>query len=120
MVTASVIRGYICESIGAAVKTDFSSDELFTLGLFKNIDAMLEISMEKVVKALPFSTRLKQALVGNNRSFNECYNAIKHLEQGDWDKVATYCYNHNIHQDLFFDIYSKSVVIADDLLTNTL
>ena len=120
MVTASVIRGYICESIGSAVKTDFSNDELFTLGLFKNIDAMLEITMERVLKVLPFSTRLKQALVGKNRSFNDCYNAIKHLEQGDWDKVATYCSNNNIQKDLFFDNYSKSVVIADNLLSGAL
>ena len=120
MVTASVIRGYICESIGSAVKTDFSNDELFTLGLFKNIDAMLEITMERVLKVLPFSTRLKQALVGKNRSFNDCYNAIKHLEQGNWDKVATYCSNNNIQKDLFFDNYSKSVVIADNLLSGAL
>ena len=82
----SVIRARMCEKIGRFIKTGFTADELFTLGLFSFMDAIMNHRMEDIIKVIGFSGHMQDALLGRNRGVNLLMNIINCVEQGDWGK----------------------------------
>ena len=81
----SVIRARMCELIGTVMKTDFTSEELFTLGLFSLIDAILDKEMSQILPQTSFSEKISYALMGNDKKFTNILNAIILIEKGDWE-----------------------------------
>ncbi|MFH1490908.1 MAG: HDOD domain-containing protein, partial [Pseudomonadota bacterium] len=63
LVRTTIIRAKFCELIGAMNGSGVDPSELFTLGLFSHIDAMLDDSMENIMEKLPLSRGIKNALV---------------------------------------------------------
>lgn len=84
LVRTSIIRARMCERCGTVFNTKFSTDELFTLGLFSFMDAILDCRMEKILDHIAFSGKMKQALLGRDKEFHIILNIIKSFEIGDW------------------------------------
>ncbi|WP_022664873.1 EAL and HDOD domain-containing protein [Desulfospira joergensenii] len=82
----SVVRAMMCEKLGSILHTEFSDDELFTLGLFSFMDAMLDHTMEDIIKVLGFSQKMNEALLGRVKSFNTMLKLITSFEKGEWSK----------------------------------
>jgi EAL and modified HD-GYP domain-containing signal transduction protein len=99
LIRQSVIRARMCELCGSIIKTKFSTEELFTLGLFAFMDALLDRKMENILKHITFSEKIKNALLGNDRGFNKISNIAISFEKGDW-------------KNNFFDIMSGTKIEA--------
>jgi EAL and modified HD-GYP domain-containing signal transduction protein len=84
LIRSSVIRARMCEQCGSVIKTHFTTDELFTLGLFSFMDAMLDSEMEDILKRISFSIKMKKGLLGKDKDFQKILNIIISFEQGDW------------------------------------
>ena len=84
LIRASVIRARMCELCGTILKTHFSTEELFTLGLFSFMDALLDKPMDDILNATLFSEKIKTALLGKDKEFTKIVNIIISFEQGDW------------------------------------
>ncbi len=82
----SVIRARMCEKIGRFFNTGFTTDELFTLGLFTCMSAILNHRMEEIIEVIGFSEHLNNALLGRVKSVNLMLSIINCVEQGDWGK----------------------------------
>lgn len=82
----SVIRARMCEMIGTVMNTDFSNDELFTLGLFTLMDALMNTRMADILEKVNFSDRMKDALLGKDKGFNLILHIIESFERGQWEK----------------------------------
>jgi EAL and modified HD-GYP domain-containing signal transduction protein len=80
----SVIRARMCEKIGTVIPAHFSGDELFTLGLFTLMDAILNSKMEDILSVIGFSDRMNQALLGEVKAFNAVIRMISCFETGQW------------------------------------
>ncbi|MEN6447924.1 MAG: HDOD domain-containing protein, partial [Syntrophaceae bacterium] len=63
LLKSSVIRARMCENFGT-LKGQRDSSELFTLGLFSHIDAILDNTMEHIMTMLPLSESIKKTLLG--------------------------------------------------------
>ncbi|NOX32568.1 MAG: HDOD domain-containing protein [Deltaproteobacteria bacterium] len=85
LIRSSVIRARMCEQCGSLVKTHFTTDELFTLGLFSFMDAMLDRKMKDILKNISFSNKIKTALLGKDKDFQKILNIIISFEQGNWE-----------------------------------
>jgi len=85
LIRSSVIRARMCELCGTILKTHFSTDELFTLGLFSFMDAMLDRSMEDILKNISFSEKIKNALLQKDKDFQKILAVVISFEQGDWN-----------------------------------
>ncbi len=116
MMATAIITGRMCELLGKDVKTGFSDEELFTLGLFRNLDAMLDMPMEGVLKDLPFSHRIKQALLGNKKELVQLYGAITDFVRGDWDNLSLSRRRLCIRVESMKDAYQDAVSMADEFL----
>ena len=84
LVVSAVIRARMLELIGNEIRTEFSSDELFTIGLFSLIDAMLDKKMEDIFKKISFSEKINNALLKKNEQINDILQTITNFKKGDW------------------------------------
>ncbi len=84
LVRISIIRARMCEKCGAVFNTCFTKDELFILGLFSLMDAILDCSMKDILEHIVLSDKIKTALLGKNKDFNIILSIVKGFEQGKW------------------------------------
>jgi len=88
LIRASVIHARMCELCGTILKTHFSTEELFTLGLFSFMDAILDKPMDSILKTTSFSEKIKTALLRKDKEFTAISNLIISFERGNWAKKS--------------------------------
>lgn len=108
----SVFRARMCELIGSRA-SGFRHDELFTIGLFSLIEAMLDKKMDDIMKEISFSTKITNALTGQNKTINNVLSLISYIEAGDWDKIKSID-NNNLAK--LRDYYLDAIKMADCIL----
>ncbi len=112
----SIMRARICELIGGYVKTEFSPEELFVIGLFSTIDAMLDKEMESILEAISFSDKIKDSLLGKNKSFNQLLEICICFEKGRWEGNFLLNEFYCELQEKLPDIYLNALKMADNFL----
>jgi c-di-GMP phosphodiesterase len=78
----ALIRGRFCELAGGQLGIA-SAAELFTLGLFSVIDAMMDAPMHDVVASLPLAEDVREALVQRSGSKGQLLDCVVSLETGE-------------------------------------
>jgi c-di-GMP-related signal transduction protein len=90
LIRGSIIRAKFCEFLGDKKSSGMDSSELFTLGLFSLIDAILDDTMESLMNKLPLSDDLKNALVRREGKLNNYLGLAESYEKGDWEGVSRF------------------------------
>jgi c-di-GMP-related signal transduction protein len=88
LIRGSIIRAKFCELVGKMSRTNVKPSELFTLGLFSSIDAILNDTMENLMAKLPLSESLKKALIHNEGVLSDYLRLALSYEKGDWAGVS--------------------------------
>ena len=113
LIRSSVVRARMCEHFAGMTKTGFTPDEMFTLGLFSRMDAILDMSMADILKQITLSDRFKDALMGKNRTFQQILALVTCFEQGRWDhKVCKQLQGRQI-LDRMPGMYQDALAMAD-------
>ncbi|WP_035235831.1 EAL and HDOD domain-containing protein [Desulfobacter vibrioformis] len=84
LIRFSVIKARMCEQCAHVIRTRFTPDELFTVGLFSTMDAILDMPMEDILEKIALSQKIKDALLGKDRIFRQLNDLITNFEQGQW------------------------------------
>ena len=84
----SAHRAKLFETAALGGGYEEESDKLFMLGLFSLLDAMLDMSMEEVVKHLPVDDMIKAALCGKDNRYAAWLAMALAIENSDWDEVG--------------------------------
>lgn len=112
----SIVRARMCELMGKYIKTSFSGEELFTMGLFSTIDAMLDKKMQTILKEISFSKKVSDGLLGNDKDFNELLSLCTCFERGEWG-ACTLPEEKNRDLDINLPaIYMDALKMADSFL----
>lgn len=82
----ALIRARFCELAGLELSLG-SGAELFTLGLFSVIDAMMDAPMHDVVASLPLAEDIREALVQRSGRMGQLLDCVISLESGEDDPV---------------------------------
>jgi EAL and modified HD-GYP domain-containing signal transduction protein len=83
----ALLRARFCELAG---ETDASGDsQLFTLGLFSVIDALMDAPIEEILKSIPFPPEMLSALVSRQGEMGRLLDCVIALEAGDFDCAET-------------------------------
>lgn len=83
LTVTALIRARFCELAADQLHIG-SPGELFTLGLFSVIDAMMDAPMSDVVESLPLADDVREALVRRRGPKGELLNCVTALERGDY------------------------------------
>lgn len=83
----SVMRARMAESLAAKIP-GVSREELFVVGLFSSIDAIMDRPMAELVNQLPLTMEVKSALVERLGVLGAVLNLVLAYERADWTEVA--------------------------------
>jgi EAL and modified HD-GYP domain-containing signal transduction protein len=108
LIRASCIRGKFCEMLGSLTTVPGLASELFTLGMFSLIDAILDQPMDKLMDELPLSSRLKNALVHRKGELVGFLALAEYYEQAIWPFVSKLATALNIAETHLPSLYLQA------------
>jgi c-di-GMP-related signal transduction protein len=115
LIKVSLIRAKFCELLGNHIDSRIDPSELFTLGLFSLIDAIMDDSMENLMAQVPLSIGIKESLVSKDGDLGNFLVLIESYEKGDWGKIQEIIKNMGIDEDDLPRHYMASLNWADSL-----
>lgn len=113
LIRISITRARMCEQLGRVLKTGFSGEELFTLGLFSLMNVLLNCKMEDILIHINFSDRMKDALLGKNSNFNKILNIVISIIEGEWENDFFKAIAGKSIETYLPNIYLESVNMAN-------
>ena len=87
LTVTALIRARFCELAGARLPGT-SAGELFTLGLFSVIDAMMGVPMEDVLARVPFPPDICEALISHRGAKGRLLECVTAAETGDFERAT--------------------------------
>ena len=88
VVVASTIRARACELLAVECSAPVEPSELFLVGLFSMLDAIMERPMEQVVANLPVSDRVREAMLGTENALKAVLDCVRAYERGGWAQAV--------------------------------
>ncbi len=108
LIRMACIRGKFCELIGDIVEEQVKPAELFTLGMFSLIDAILDQPMDKVMKELPLENDIKTALVQRKGRLVGYLFLAETYEKAQWDQMQKIGQVMSIPEDKLPELYRQA------------
>ncbi len=115
LIKVSLIRAKFCELLGHHIGSRTDPSELFTLGLFSLIDAIMDDSMENLMSQIPLSSSIKDVLISKDGELGHFLVLIESYEKGDWEQMQKIIDNIGILEDDLPRHYMESLSWADSL-----
>ncbi len=117
LIRAACIRGKFCELMTPVARSPISPGELFTMGIFSLIDAIVDQPMEQVMKTLPLAERIKSALIHRKGELIGFLLLAETYEKGQWeylDKVAKVI---KLPRERLPELYRQACAWSDALMS---
>lgn len=105
----AIIRARFGESIARKINLHHRASEVFIMGMFSNIDALLNMPMEKALIDLPIAEDIKEALLGKENTLYFINNAILSYEKGDWKSLSLYAEKLSLKEDEIPALYVEAL-----------
>ena len=115
LIRTSIIRARFSEVIGQSSGSHINSSELFTVGLFSLIDAILDDSMENLMGRLPLAETIKKALVHDEGELSDYLALAVCYEKGEWDNVSDLTRKISIDEERLPEHFIEALTWADAL-----
>jgi c-di-GMP-related signal transduction protein len=88
IIVSSTLRARLCERLARPAGLADRSSELFLVGMFSMLDAILQQPMDQILSTLPLSDDLRHALTGGQNPLRAILDAVMAYERGQWDDVS--------------------------------
>jgi len=119
LVLSSLVRARFCELIGP--KVNAGNCDLFLIGMFSLMDAILEVPMGVVIEGLAFDedtrTELLGMKTGHATNLSPIYELMVAREEGEWDVVARHAKKLNLSLPCVNRAYNDAVRWAHQMST---
>ncbi len=103
----ALVRARFCEQAGARLGGKHSPGQLFTLGLFSVIDALMDAPIADVIESIPFPQEMRAALIDHAGEQGQLLECVGALEAADFDRAQSIVANAG-------ELYLESIVWAND------
>jgi c-di-GMP-related signal transduction protein len=115
MVKQSLIRGKLMSLLCAETKHHAAMFEYFFTGIFSLMDVILNQSIPDLLKGLPLTNKVKQALLGESNDLREMLDYIISFEKGEWGELNKQPLCTTISADRFMNLYVVALKWAKDI-----
>jgi len=119
LVLSSLVRARFCELI--APKVNHGSCDLFLIGMFSLMDAILEVPMGVVIEGLAFDDETRAELLGmktgKTTALSPIYDLMVSRETGEWDVVARHAKKLNLSLPFVNRAFNEAVSWAHQMTT---
>jgi EAL and modified HD-GYP domain-containing signal transduction protein len=121
LVVNSMIRAAFCESLGEAAGMRHSKDDLFLMGMFSMIDAILDQPLPEALGHLPLSDEVKASLLGER---DDRYQMILKMavsfEKAQWERFQEASRQVGLAEARAAELYRDAVQWVDRLQDSAL
>ncbi len=116
LVSVSIIRARLCELLAKNSSMKFDMSELFTLGLFSFIDAIMDDHIESLMAKLPLSAGIKNALVKREGPLWDFLALANAYEAGRWEETRRAAERVGVTGEVIPQLYLDAVGWANSLV----
>ncbi|WP_448873093.1 EAL and HDOD domain-containing protein [Desulfobulbus propionicus] len=109
----SMVRAELCRLLAGSAKDGHEPSQLFLLGLFSLLDAMLDMPMSEVTSKLPLTREVKDALNRGEGPFAPYLRVTTAYEKGDFSRCVDTLRILGITSETMINSYFRAVVWAD-------
>lgn len=115
----SLIRGRFAESLAVDFKILNRDSELFLMGLFSTLEAVLDKPQDEIAKQLPLEKDILQAYsLENDSIFGKMLQVIKSYERGQWSESNDIIEELALDQTAINNKFFDSIIWADEVMDN--
>lgn len=114
LVAASTLRAKMCELLVPPGQPDVAS-EVFLVGLFSMLDAIMEYPMEKVLSHLPVTQEVRGALLGETNTLRTYLECAMAYERGGWEQAQEFARRLSLQEDEVAHAYLKALKWVGDI-----
>jgi c-di-GMP-related signal transduction protein len=120
LLVQTLIRAKFCEMLGNLTGLAHRADDLFMMGMFSLIDAILDRPLAEILRELPINTDIKNVLLnlGGASSFGLIYECALFYERGDWDSLLRHSTCLKMDEPIVSSVYLEAVEWADNQFEN--
>jgi c-di-GMP-related signal transduction protein len=115
LITISLTRAKMCEFL-VGEKQDATNSPYFLTGMFSLMDALLNITMEKVLSTLPLHEDICDALKGKANHLKEMLDLAIAVEKGNWEGTNEICSKLGMDGNIVLGNYQKALVWSTNLM----
>jgi len=115
LIKLATIRAKFCKQLGLHSGWMTNPEELFLLGLFSLLDAMLDTPMEKIIERLPLTKEVKLALTSQSGPLSVFLTTVISYETGQQEKYLKSLKHLEIDKQDMHMLYLDAVAYADNL-----
>lgn len=109
LLSMSLIRANSCEMIAPLIGCKNRASELFLMGLFSMIDALLDQPLEGILAKLPLADDIKKALLGEKNQMGDVFELVVNYEKGDWVNFSEYAARLSVKETELLDIFQMAL-----------
>ncbi|MBM9536544.1 EAL and HDOD domain-containing protein [Desulfobulbus alkaliphilus] len=109
----SMVRAQLCKLLAEPRKDELDTSQLFLLGLFSLLDAMLDMPMPELMKKLPLTDEVKMALSERTGPFALYLETVIAYEQGDLQSCSEYLRRLAIAPETMVQTYFEALAWTD-------
>ncbi len=113
LVKLAAVRAKFCEKLGQESPTETKPNELFMLGLFSLLHAMLDTTITDVLNKIPVSNAIKQALIDQDGPLSVFLETVIAYEKGNVEECFEALDTLQVPKNQLFPIYLSSLEFAD-------
>lgn len=117
LISLSLERARFCELLAPLIGEN--STEQFMLGLLSLVDAVLQVPMETIVKALPLRPTAEAALLGDLNPASLPLSLIRSFEKGAWGTCVCEAKRTGVSEETLVGLYMESVQWANEVVAST-
>ena len=111
----SLVRATLCEAIHPLLDHAEERIDLFLMGMFSLVDAILERPMEEIVPLLPSSAAVHAALLGGEGPLGKVLELAEAYERADWRRVTDLADQLRLPAAELIEPYLSAVRLADEV-----
>ncbi len=114
----ALTRAKFAEALAEDFGIKKKSGDLFTMGIFSMMDAFMDRHLSEVLKKVPLTDQVKNALLQNKGLFGEILMLVKAFEKADWSKISNITKNYSLKEEKLYSKYLKSVDFAYETMND--
>jgi EAL and modified HD-GYP domain-containing signal transduction protein len=109
LIVQSLLRGRLCECLAGEIGLRNRGPELFLMGIFSLVDAIMDKPMSEILGQLPLTEETKSALLGADHLFRDILDAVASYERGDWVRFANLASTIHLKEEAMPALYQESM-----------
>ena len=116
LLVTSIVRANLAERVGGKLGLEEQQSELFLMGMFSVLDALLDYPLPEILKDLPIADEIKNALLGEPGLYKDVYDLVLYAEHGEWPDIFNLVEKLHIKKYEFLDLSLQAIKEANPLI----